>query len=116
MGSEARAVSEPESAYAWARLCASLVLMTLGGIGMYGVSVALPLVQAEFAVARSEASFPYAATMIGGELCTDDECLEAGLFREDEIPWTALAFRSTTEALRDYYDGLRSSSQPARGR
>ncbi|HEX2649245.1 MAG TPA: MFS transporter [Burkholderiales bacterium] len=58
-------VSEPESAYAWARLCASLVLMTLGGIGMYGVSVALPLVQAEFGVARSAASFPYAATMIG---------------------------------------------------
>ena len=39
--------------------------MTLGGVGMYGVSVALPLVQAEFGVGRSDASFPYAATMIG---------------------------------------------------
>jgi ADP-ribose pyrophosphatase YjhB (NUDIX family) len=58
----------------------------------------------------------YAATMIGGELCTDDECLEARLFREDEIPWQALAFRSTVDALRDYYAGLRSSSPPARGR
>jgi ADP-ribose pyrophosphatase YjhB (NUDIX family) len=58
----------------------------------------------------------YAATMIGGELCTDDECLEARLFSEDEIPWTALAFRSTTEALRDYYEGLRSSSRSARRR
>ena len=57
--------SEPESAYAWARLCASLALMTLGGAGMYGVSVALPLVQAEFGVSRSGASFPYTATMIG---------------------------------------------------
>jgi len=56
---------QPESAYAWARLCASLALMTLGGAGMYGVSVALPLVQAEFGVSRSGASFPYTATMIG---------------------------------------------------
>jgi MFS family permease len=57
--------SQPESAYAWARLCASLALMTLGGVGMYGVSVALPLVQAEFGVSRSDASLPYTATMIG---------------------------------------------------
>ena len=39
--------------------------MTLGGVGMYGVSVALPLVQAEFGVNRSGASLPYTATMIG---------------------------------------------------
>ena len=51
----------------------------------------------------------YAATMIGGELCTDDECLEARLFSADEIPWDALAFRSTTDALRDYYEHIRSS-------
>ena len=57
--------SQPESSYAWARLCASLALMTLGGAGMYGVSVALPLVQAEFGVGRSDASLPYTATMIG---------------------------------------------------
>ena len=43
-----------------------------------------------------------AATAVGGELCNDEECLEARLFREDEIPWDALAFRSTAEALRDY--------------
>jgi MFS family permease len=57
--------SETESGYAWARLCASLALMTLGGVGMYGISVALPLVQAEFGVSRSDASLPYTATMIG---------------------------------------------------
>ena len=56
---------QAESAYAWARLTASLALMTLGGVGMYGVSVALPLVQGEFGVRRADASFPYAATMIG---------------------------------------------------
>ena len=57
--------AQPESSYAWTRLCASLALMTLGGVGMYGVSVALPLVQAEFGVGRSDASLPYTTTMIG---------------------------------------------------
>lgn len=47
----------------------------------------------------------YAATVIGGELCNDDECLEARFFRPDEIPWAALAFRSTGEALREYLQG-----------
>jgi len=51
----------------------------------------------------------YTATIIGGELCTDEECLEARLFRGDEIPWDALAFRSTTDALRDYYSPGRPS-------
>ena len=45
----------------------------------------------------------YAATMIGGVLCTDDECLEARLFARDEIPWDALAFRSTRQGLEDYF-------------
>jgi ADP-ribose pyrophosphatase YjhB (NUDIX family) len=44
----------------------------------------------------------FAATMTGGELCTDDECLEARLFTRDQIPWDALAFRSTREGLEDY--------------
>ncbi|MCA1650046.1 MAG: NUDIX hydrolase, partial [Acidobacteria bacterium] len=45
----------------------------------------------------------YSATVVGGELCFDDECLEARLFGRDEIPWDALAFRSTREALEEYY-------------
>ncbi len=57
--------SEAESGYAWLRLAASLALMTLGGSGMYIVTVALPLVQAEFAVDRSDASLPYTLTMVG---------------------------------------------------
>ena len=57
--------SRPESPYAWARLAASLALMTISGVGMYAIAVALPAVQAEFLTARSEASLPYAATMIG---------------------------------------------------
>ena len=49
----------------------------------------------------------YAATVMGGELCSDDECLEAKLFRPEDLPWDELAFRSTREALRDYLDGVR---------
>ena len=59
------APSVPESPYAWLRLVASLAIMTISGVGMYATAVALPAIQAEFGVARSEASLPYAATMIG---------------------------------------------------
>ena len=48
----------------------------------------------------------YAATAIGGDLRGDDECLEAGEFTTDTLPWTDLAFRSTHEGLRDYLAGL----------
>ena len=54
-----------ESPYAWTRLAASLALMTIGGVGMWSVVVVLPAVQAEFGVARSEASLPYTLTMVG---------------------------------------------------
>ncbi len=56
---------QPESAYAWWRLMASLALMTVGGAGMYAVSVVLPAVQADFGVDRADASMPYTLTMIG---------------------------------------------------
>ena len=54
-----------ESPYAWVRLVASLLLMTIGGSGMYSVTVVLPQIQAEFDVSRSDASLPYTLTMIG---------------------------------------------------
>jgi len=54
-----------ESPYAWARLTASLGLMTLGGVGMYAAAVALPAIQADFGISRSQASLPYTVTMIG---------------------------------------------------
>jgi MFS family permease len=57
--------SEPESSYAWLRLCAALALMTIGGSGMYSMAVALAPVQAEFAVTRGAASLPYTLTMLG---------------------------------------------------
>ena len=49
----------------------------------------------------------YAATAIGGQLCADDECLEAKEFETASIPWDLLAFRSTGDGLRDYLAGLR---------
>ena len=49
----------------------------------------------------------YAATVLGGELCPDEECLEVRLFEAAELPWDSLAFRSTHEALRDYLAGHR---------
>ena len=57
--------SQQESPYAWARLGAALALMTLGGSGMYSISVALAPVQAEFGITRGGASLPYTLTMIG---------------------------------------------------
>src|ERR1700687_206931 len=51
--------------YAWARLAVSLALMTISGSSMYAVVVVLPAVQAEFGVARADASTPYSLLMIG---------------------------------------------------
>jgi MFS family permease len=55
----------PDSRYAWVRLMATLVLMTVGSSAMYVVAVVLPAVQAEFGVARSDASLPYTLLMVG---------------------------------------------------
>src|SRR5215471_16502130 len=65
MASPAHSAESFESPYAWARLVASLVLMTFGGVGNYAVIVALPDIQSEFGVARADASLPYTVTMIG---------------------------------------------------
>jgi MFS family permease len=54
-----------DSGYAWARLGASLALSTLGGVGMWCIVVALPIVQADFGISRADISFAYTTTMIG---------------------------------------------------
>ncbi len=54
-----------DSPYAMLRLSVALLLMTLGGCAMYCVAVVLPAVQAEFNVARADASLPYTLLMIG---------------------------------------------------
>ena len=55
----------PDSRYAVRRLLVALALMTLGNGGMYVVVTVLPAVQAEFGVARADASLPYTLLMIG---------------------------------------------------
>lgn len=59
------AVQSADSRYAWTRLALTLALMTIGSSGMYVVSVVLPAVQAEFGVARADASLPYTMLMVG---------------------------------------------------
>jgi MFS family permease len=59
------ATHEDGSTYAWARLAVALVVMTISGASMYVVVVVLPAVQAEFGVARADASLPYTLMTIG---------------------------------------------------
>ena len=54
-----------DSPAAWRRLLVTLALMTIGASGMYVVPVVLPVVQADFGVARADASLPYTLLMIG---------------------------------------------------
>jgi MFS family permease len=54
-----------ETSYSWIRLVVSITLSTLGCVGMWSLVVALPAVQADFNVARADASLPYTLTMIG---------------------------------------------------
>jgi len=54
-----------DSRHAWRRLLVTLALMTVGASGMYVVPVVLPAVQADFGVARADASLPYTLLMIG---------------------------------------------------
>ena len=51
--------------HAWARLAVSMLIATIGGVGMWSVVVVLPMVQAEFGVDRADASLPYTMMMIG---------------------------------------------------
>jgi len=50
-----------------------------------------------------EAVVIYVTDYVGGNLIADDECMEVKLLSHSEIPWDKLAFRSTRDALTDYY-------------
>jgi len=54
-----------DSRYAWWRLAASVALSTFGAVGMWGVVVIFPNLQAEFGATRAEVSFSYTTTMLG---------------------------------------------------
>jgi MFS family permease len=62
---EIHRAEEADSPAAWLRLAAAVLIGTIGGVGMWSVVVALPAVQAEFGVARADASLPYTLSMLG---------------------------------------------------
>ncbi len=64
-GGKSPTESVPDSGQAWLRLAASVLVSTIGGVGMWSVVVALPAVQAEFGVPRAEASLPFTLAMLG---------------------------------------------------
>jgi 8-oxo-dGTP diphosphatase len=55
---------------------------------------------------RAPVIIVYTAHIVGGCLGCDDESLEARFFDASAIPWDDLAFRSTREALREYFDAV----------
>ena len=54
-----------DSRYAWWRLAAAMTLSAFGAVGMWGVVVVFPALQAEFGASRAEVSFSYTTTMLG---------------------------------------------------
>jgi len=54
-----------DSRTSWIRLMITLLIATVGNVGMWAIIVILPAVQAEFAIDRAGASLPYTLTMIG---------------------------------------------------
>jgi ADP-ribose pyrophosphatase YjhB (NUDIX family) len=49
----------------------------------------------------------YRARLIDTEFAPGSETIEAKLFREEEIPWDDLAFRTVRETLQRYFDDRR---------
>jgi ADP-ribose pyrophosphatase YjhB (NUDIX family) len=49
----------------------------------------------------------YLATLKDTEFAPGPESMEVRLFREDEVPWDQLAFRTVRETLRCYFDDRR---------
>ena len=65
MDTTSTAQADIDGRYAWMRLLASVLIATIGSVGMWSVVVVLPGVQAEFGVDRGTASLPYTMTMVG---------------------------------------------------
>lgn len=53
-----------DSPYAWRRLALSLLVSTIGSVGLWSSVVVLPEIEAEFGIGRGEASLPYSLTMV----------------------------------------------------
>jgi 8-oxo-dGTP diphosphatase len=70
-----------------------LVVRLLGLVDVYSYQGRVPII------------LVYAASYVSGEIRLDEEGLEARWFPSSEVPWDELAFRSTSEGLRDYLTG-----------
>jgi MFS family permease len=56
---------EQDSRYSWLRLLLSLLLATVGGVGIWSTIIVLSTVQEKFGIDRGAASVPYLLNMIG---------------------------------------------------
>lgn len=56
---------ELDSAYSWFRLTVSMLLGTIGGVGLWSFVVVLPAVQAEFGASRADTTLAYSMLTIG---------------------------------------------------
>jgi MFS family permease len=65
MSAGSASLAGPDSRQSWLRLAVSLLLSTIGGIGLWSSVVVLPYIQAEFGIDRAGASLPYTVTTIG---------------------------------------------------
>ena len=54
-----------DSRISWIRLGISLLIATVGNVGMWAIIVVMPAVQADFGVDRADAALPYTMTMVG---------------------------------------------------
>ena len=54
--------------------------------------------------------FYFRARMLDTSLAPGPETIEARLFREDEVPWDALAFRTVRQTLEHYFADRRDGS------
>ena len=52
----------------------------------------------------------YRARLLDGDFAPGQETLEVGLFREGEIPWKQIAFRTVSETLRHFYADRKAGS------
>jgi len=52
----------------------------------------------------------YRARLLDLDFCPGTESLEVALFRENEIPWTDLAFRTISTTLKHFYTDLRNGA------
>ena len=54
-----------DSPYSWFRLAVSILIATVGSVGIWAIVVIMPQVEAEFGVGRGDVSLPYTSTMLG---------------------------------------------------